>query len=37
MGDKKPPKTKKSKDKTRGVKGGATQAPELPAEQKSKK
>jgi hypothetical protein len=37
MGDKKPPKTKKSKDKTRSVKGGATPAPEPPAEQKSKK
>jgi hypothetical protein len=37
MGDKKPAKTKKSKDKTKGVKGGATPAPEQPTEQKTKK
>jgi hypothetical protein len=37
MGDKKPQKTKKSKDKTKGVKGGATPPPEQPTEQKGKK
>jgi hypothetical protein len=37
MGDKKPQKTKKSKDKTKGVKGGATPSPEEPIEQKKSK
>jgi hypothetical protein len=37
MGDKKPQKTKKSKTNTKGVKRGATPAPEQPAEQKKTK
>jgi hypothetical protein len=37
MGDKKPVKTKKSKDKTKGVKGGAAPSPEPPAEPKKTK
>lgn len=37
MGDKKPAKTKKSKEKAKGVKGGAATPTEQPAEQKVKK
>jgi hypothetical protein len=36
MGDKKPVKTKKSKEKTKGVKGGATPTPEQPTEKTKK-
>jgi hypothetical protein len=37
MGDKKPAKTKKSKEKIKGAKGGATPAVEPASEQKNKK
>jgi hypothetical protein len=37
MGDKKPPKVKKSKDKSKGVKGGAAPPPEQPDDRKVKK